>query len=161
MNTAKIRRNFLFILLAFLISSSTVILIPFSMGNDGNLNGLGYVAGILFWVGMIAGTLGYIRLYRSQRNIIIEENNGKKIPGAFRFFSNPPAMIMDVVLIISIVGTAYFTMNVTVSQAGSVIFLLLAVVSVYAHLLLNGRVYQYIWKHQNKDTSVVQDERKE
>lgn len=160
MKIAGIKRCFLFILLAFLISAGTVVLIPFSMTKDGNLNVLGYIAGILFWSGLIVGSVGYLLLYRSQRDVIIGQSNGR-IPGIFRFFSNTPAIVMDVILIISVIGTIYCTRNVTASQTISVIFLLMTLVGVYAHCLLNGKIYQYIRNYKNKDTRVIQGKRKE
>lgn len=160
MRTASIKKHFLLILAAFIISACMVILVPFSAGDDGNLSPIGYAAGILFWAGLIAGVTGYLFLYKKGKTLITENIHEKKIPSALRFFSNPPAAVMDTVMILSIAGTVYCALHVTISQYIAVFFLLMTLAGVYAHFLLNGKIYQYIWNCKKGHQSMKHDERK-
>lgn len=160
MRTTGIKKQFLLILTAFIISACMVVLIPFSTGDDGNLSLLGYAAGILFWAGLIAGIIGYLYLYKKGKAVIAEHIDKKRIPSGLRFFSNPPAAVMDAVLIISLAGTIYCALHVTVSQYIAMVFLLLTLAGVYAHFLLNGKIYQYIWNSKKGHQSLEHEERK-
>ena len=57
------KKGFAGVLAAFAVSALSPVLIPFALDGDGNLNGAGYAAGAMFWLGMIAGIAGYILLY--------------------------------------------------------------------------------------------------
>lgn len=136
---------------AFTVSALSPVLIPFALDKNGNLNGAGYAAGVMFWVGIIAGIVGYVLIYNQYKKICPEEK-GKKI--SLRFFSNRPAQVMDGILIAGIVGTIYCMVNVTVNQIVAVVFLLLTLIGLYSHFLLNGAVYQYIWNNKSENKTV-------
>ena len=59
------KKGFAGVLAAFAVSALSPVLIPcpVALDGDGNLNGAGYAAGVMFWLGMIAGIAGYILLY--------------------------------------------------------------------------------------------------
>lgn len=144
---------------AFAVSALSPMLIPFALDGDGNLNGAGYAAGAMFWLGLITGITGYILLYLKYRKRGTEKAK-RRLPSPLCFFSNRPAQVMDVVLIVGLIGTIYCTVNVTVNQILAVVFLLLALAGIYAHFLLNGDVYQYIrnYKPENKTVQLEKGE---
>lgn len=126
------------------------------------MNAVGYAAGGMFWAGLIAGVAAYILLCRTEKEQIQETAPEDKRPSGLRFFSNPPAKVMDAVLVVGIVGTIYCVVNITVNQMVAAVFLLLMLAGIYAHFLLNGKVYQYIWNYTNdKKTSEEKIEGKE
>ena len=147
------KKGFAGVLAAFAVSALSPVLIPFALDGDGNLNGAGYAAGVMFWLGMIAGIIGYILLY-SQYKKKRTEKTKRKLPSPLRFFSNRPAQVMDAVLIIGLIGTIYCIVNVTADQIVAAAFLLLALAGIYAHFLLNGNVYQYIRNYKPKNKKV-------
>lgn len=147
------RKRFAGVLAAFAISALSPVLIPFALDGDGNLNGAGYAAGGMFWLGLIAGIAGYILLYLRYKKMQTEETKRRR-PSPLCFFSNRPAQVMDAVLIIGLIGTIYCIVNVTVNQIVAVVFLLLALTGIYAHFLLNGNVYQYIRNYKPEDKTV-------
>lgn len=157
-----IKEKFLLICFLFCVSAMTPILVPFSIGKDGNLNIVGYITGALFWFGLVAGSIVYMLVYRKEKVRIQINGSGKKFIPGLCFFSNPPAKVMDIVLVIGIIGTIFCSVNLKVNQFVAIIFLVLLLTGVYAHFLLNGKVYQYIWnyKKENKKTSEL-DKRKE
>lgn len=147
------KKGFVGVMAAFAVSALSPVLIPFALDRDGNLNGVGYAAGALFWLGLIAGTAGYVLLYLQYKKKRTEKNK-RKLPSPLCFFSNRPAQIMDAVLIIGLIGTIYCIVNVTANQIVAVVFLLLTLAGIYAHFLLNGNVYQYIRNYKSKNTTV-------
>lgn len=155
MQIKQIKKWFLLVMLAFAVSSASVILVPFSIGKDGNLNAAGYVSGAMFWAGLLLGIGGYVLLSK-KADIRTEDAKEKKIPNLLRFFSNPPAKVMDGILIIGLAGTAYCAINITVTQILAVLFLVFTVAGIYAHILLNGKIYRYIWTIQKntEDTEI-------
>lgn len=149
------------ILLIFFVSAVTPILIPFATGKDGNLNPLGYVAGAMFWTGLLGGILGYILLFRKDRRMLKEKTAERKLPPGLRFFSNPPASVMDLVMVIGVAGTIYCVLKFTVNPFAEVIFLWMMLTGIYAHFLLNGNMYYYIWNCKNTKTSEEKNKGKE
>lgn len=141
------KKWFLLVMLAFAVSSSSVLLVPFAVGEDGSLNTVGYVSGILFWGGLLAGIGGYILINKKTDFQRTEDMEEKNVPDILKFFSNPPAKIMDVILIIGIMGTIYCAANTAVSEIIATIFLLFLLVGIYSHILLNGKIYQSIWEN--------------
>ena len=147
------KKEFAGVLAAFAVSALSPVLIPFALDGDGNLSGAGYAAGAMFWLGLIAGIVGYILLYlKYRKNETVKTK--RRLPSPLCFFSNRPAQIMDAVLIVGLIGTIYCIVNVTVNQIVAVVFLLLALAGIYAHFLLNGNVYQYIWNYKPEDKTV-------
>lgn len=140
-----VKRGFAGVLAAFMVSALSTVLVPFALDSEGNLNTAGYAAGVMFWAGLIAGAAGYILLRRKESGRIRTAVQKRKLPSALCFFSNRPAMVTDIVMFIGVIGTIYCAVNITANQTAAVIFLLLALAGVYAHFLLNGKLYLYIW----------------
>lgn len=140
-----IRKGFIGVLAAFMVSAVTPLLIPFALDGDGNLNGAGYAAGVMFWAGLIAGCAGYALLYRKEKEKIETGAEKRNRPSALYFFSNLPAKAADGIMIVGVIGTVICAVNVTVNQTVAVIFLLLMLAGIYAHFLFNGKLYSYIW----------------
>lgn len=161
MKQMRIRRKFLLVISIFCISAVTPVMIPFSIDKKGNLNTLGYAAGIMFWGGLLLGIAAYILLWRKEKEQIQGHAIGRKLPPGLRFFGNPPAVAADILLIAGAAGTIYCAVNITANQIMAAIFLLLLLAGFYAHFLLNGNVYQYIWNCKNKKTSEETKEGKE
>ncbi len=147
------KKGFAGVLAAFAVSALSPVLIPFALDSDGSLNGAGYAAGVMFWAGLLAGIAGYILLYLKYKKVERVKRQ-RRLPSPLCFFSNRPAQVMDVVLIIGLIGTIYCIVNVTVNQMLAVVFLLLALAGIYAHFLLNGNVYQYIRNYKPKNKTV-------
>lgn len=151
MKQSGVKKGFLLVLSAFMLSAATTLMIPFSTGKDGCLNRVGYAAGIIFWLGLAAGITGYILLVRKIKAGHVqgteETRQEKGRLTVFRFFSNPPAGIMDIVMIIGMAGTIYCAVNITVNQMAAAVFLLMLLAGIYLHFLLNGNIYRYIWNH--------------
>ena len=153
-----LKKGFAGVMAAFAISALSPVLIPFAFDKNENLNGIGYAAGAMFWMGLAAGIAGYIMIYLRYKKIRPEEKNNKQIPIPLRFFSNRPAKVMDGILIVGLAGMIYCIVDVTVNQGIAIVFLLMVLTGVYAHFLLNGDVYQYIWNYKSEKKKIQSEE---
>lgn len=130
----------------FGISGFSVLLTPYSVMDNGKLAPAGYAAGILFWAGMILGIMAYVLLYREYKKTGITE--AKPAHKLLRYVcSNPAATVADVLLAAALVMMVYVSVNIRFSQTVAMISLFLLVISIYAHFLLNGKVFRYIYKN--------------
>lgn len=136
---------------AFLLSSLSVILVPFSLNESNNLNIAGYISGILFWMGLLAGSGGYFFLYYKNKKRIQEKIQHPKRPAVICFFSSSIGTAADIVLIISLVVTIYCAVKITVNQTVSLVFLFLLIISIYSHFIFNGKIYRYICQKTKKE----------
>ena len=143
----QIKKWFLLVLLVFLVSSASIILVPLAVGKDGILITIGYLGGGMFWGGLLLGIVGYILLNIKAKIREKTKEQGKKIPGVLRFFSNPPARVLDGILIIGIFGTIYCVVNAAINELAEIISLWFLFLGIYGHILFNGKIYRYIWKH--------------
>lgn len=131
---------------AFVISAMSVIVIMgagyIADNQENTANIMGTIAGILFWAGLIAGGILYaLALKKIPKQIRVIQGIR---PGILHFFSNMQATVADIIMIISIVLTIYFAMNDKSNQAIAAVVLFIMLLSIYAHCLLNGKVFRYI-----------------
>lgn len=135
---------------AYGISSGSILFLPFSGNGSDSLTAVGYLIGILFWAGLIAGSGCWIAAYigcrqkKGMQTAIASER-----VGMLCFFQNRQAMIADVVLAISLIAmicNMIIGFNVWVSLL--IIFLLLY--SFHLHYLFNGRLYKFLFKKRRR-----------
>lgn len=158
MKISTIRTEFTFIALAFLISALSSICIPFSVNQNGMLTIKGYIAGALFWTGFLTGIFLYLHLYVRTKKKMWKIARKNKVPMPFRFFQTPPAAVTDIFMFIGVAGSIYCAVNVNNHQVIATILLLITMIGIYAHFLLNGNVFRYIW---NQKTKINRQEEKE
>ena len=149
-----IRKRFVLIIVSLMVSAFALLLVPFSIKDDGTLNVLGYLAGGLFWTGLIGGIAGYMNLLKKYKRKLKRRSSQPKektdkLPG-LQFFSNPPAKVVDVIMMAALVGTIYCISHAGVDPYVAILVVVLAIITIYAHFLLNGKVYRYIWNKQTK-----------
>lgn len=144
--------KFLFGLSVFLygISAMSPVLVPFAMDKNGIMNTVGYVAGAMFWVGVITGSIVYIILILKMKPKRKRRHGKNKIPNVLRFFTNKVAIVVDSILIIGVGGTVFCSFGKIHSQAVIVFFLILLLMGIYTHCLFNGKIYQYICSSQKE-----------
>ncbi len=146
-NRNNIRKYFFLSMGCFSLISLSILLTLFHPWDaTGDLTFIGTLVGIVFWMGLIAGSVSYGMLWKKYKNIITQELPKRKIPAFLRFFSNPFAAIDDSVLILSFMLVIYCGTQVKVSIALEFISMLLFITSLYMHFLLTGKVFQYIAK---------------
>lgn len=127
------------IYLGFLISAASVWMIPMSFDTKGNMNGLGYVTGAVFWAGLLCGILGYILCFRNMEK-----------PGMRHIFNNKPAIAADVILVVSLAVVIYSIYR-GVNEMVGILAIFLLLISLYSHFLLNGKAFFYILNEKKEE----------
>lgn len=158
----KVRKiGFLGTTAAFLLSALTPLAIPFAVDGSGNLTGVGYAAGGIFWLGLVLGLAGYLLLAFRTKGAFPKSRN-RRLPSGLYFCSNRPAIAADAALAVGLVTTIVCAVNIRMPAGIAMAGLVLVLAGVYAHFLFNGKLYEYIWNrpkgHQQKSET---KERKE
>ena len=133
----------------FALTSLAVLLTPLS-GDEGIKKAVGYLIGVLFWLGIAGGCFLYFWLYRKEHKKLKQVIPRGRIPSGLRFFSNQFAAISDGILIVTLCLNIYCIRTLGINQILELAALFLFTTSVYLHFLLNGRVFQYITQNKGK-----------
>ncbi len=154
MKKHKLEETKIFILSAIgiFISSLSVYLLPFSENsNDEEITGIGILIGILFWVGIIMGSLFFLLVWRQLRKDEEYLEIKKRVrPGFLNFFSGRFAIINDATLIVSIVVVIVSVGIPTLPDGIILLGMFFMIYSFCLHFLLNGRVYKYLFRNLEK-----------
>lgn len=130
----------------FFISAVSVLLTPFSVNENGSLETIGYVSGVLFWAGLILGIAAYLMLIREYKKMAVAEEVPKRKIYCY-VGNNPVAAAADILFAVSLIVTIYAAVNIRFHQTAAQVFLFLLVVSFYAHFLFNGKVFRYLYRN--------------
>lgn len=130
----------------FFISAVSVLLTPFSVNENGSLETIGYVSGVLFWAGLILGIAAYLMLIREYKKMAVAEEVPKRKIYCY-VGNNPVAAAADILFAVSLIVTIYAAVNIRFHQTAALVFLFLLVVSFYAHFLFNGKVFRYLYRN--------------
>jgi sterol desaturase/sphingolipid hydroxylase (fatty acid hydroxylase superfamily) len=104
---------------------------------------LGFVLGVVFWLGILGGVL-FMRPISKKRKSDVEYNKIERKITFFRFFRNKPAILSDVLLIISVVVVIAMFIAPTPPQIVLYRSIFGLVFSVEMHDVFNGRNYEYL-----------------
>lgn len=132
------------------ISSLSPLLVPFAIGEDGSLNVLGYISGVMFWAGLILAIIAYILLKKVWEKSQNEKESIVRRISVLRFFSSPHAKVVDGVMIIGMAGVLLSLVNNGLNEWLIVIFLIMMLAGIYGHFLVNGCLYESILNYKNK-----------
>lgn len=126
---------FIIVYISFLVSALSTWLLPMAFDKTDHLSMAGYATGVIFWLGMLVGIVGYILFF------------GKKYgsPNITKMFQNIPAIVADVVFVLSLAGTIYSAIHFEINQWIAVTALFLLILSLYSHFLFNGKVFQHVY----------------
>lgn len=154
MKRKKMMTLFRIDVLLFAISGIVPLLAPFSVNKNGDLTIVGYVSGIMFWLGLLSGIGVYIYLSRrcdeQLKNVKKSLLNNKY--GKIQFMSNQQAKIADLMLLIGTIGTIICYIWIQIPQFIAAIMLLLLLMGIYGHFLFNGLVFLALQKGVQKKT---------
>ena len=137
---------------SFFLVAASFMLMPIDLYYD-NLKVLSYVAGGMFWMFLILGVIIQIFLAASVKKIIKRAAMRNYVPkikkriGITCFFSNFPAMIADIILVLSLIG---LTISAIITQGTAYVcyvFFSLVFFSFSMHCVLNGRIYYFLLNH--------------
>ena len=130
-------------------TSFTIMLIPFVKTNINQASISLYIVATLFWVGIISNIVFLIFTNR-QRKLIERKLNSKNLEaektngiGCFLFFKNKSATVCDIVLFLSAIAIAVFTILKVDSAYLICLCLGILFLSFGAHSYFNGKNYIY------------------
>lgn len=142
----EIKKYFLLSAAALFLSAVSVLLLPVSRTKTQELNVAGYLLGVLFWTGLIGGIVIYQMLFRRMQDRFPKEAAAAKRPSFACFFMGKPGKIADGLLIFAIAGNMICLIQEKANRTVELMFVFLCIVSVYLHVLVNGRIFQYLYK---------------
>lgn len=135
----------------FFLSDLGLFLSQFVVKSDGQTNRIiAVISGLLFWMGLIiAIVFGLL-----QNKMITNKYKDNKI-ALIKFFSNKPAFVFDVLLVVSFVA---FVICMIINRMSNIatIFFSVFIFSFEMHCVFNGKNYKYIISKlgENKDGKI-------
>lgn len=127
------------------------------------IDGLGFLPGILFWGGLIAGVVCQIILETRRRNVfkkynVKRESMQKPRNGLLSFNSNGVAIVVDSLLIVSVAAT--IVAFILTKGTGYLCFVCISVlVFIFCmHCIFNGRNFVFI-KNNEKISQVLEQKK--
>ena len=142
----RIKRLFwLAVMFQFLMSVS-ILLMPMAVQMGQQDRKMTVWIGLVFWISAIAGYL-LIAMANSERKWFINrkvDGNVKmnRRPGFAEFFTNSPATVADVTMILSFLMFVIVGFTEWKYEYISYILLFLLVFSLHMHCMFNGRIYK-------------------
>lgn len=123
----------------FLSSSIGLFLSQFIIKSGGQTNRLiAVISGTLFWIGLILAIIFSLFLNK----ITINKNNDNNI-ALIKFFSNKPAIVFDILLIVSLIAFVICLIVNRMSNIATIIFSIF-IFSFEMHCIFNGKNYKFI-----------------
>lgn len=141
---------FWFSALFFLLSSASVLFVPYADKQVSDFSLL-YLIGGVFWGALLLAIIFICLVNRKRRKSIGKGNRLIKTrAGVFRFYSGIAAAVFDSLLIFAVLALAVL---LTIQKAQSV-FVLSAIAAVLfffeMHCLLNGKNYNYLYRNNER-----------
>lgn len=129
------------------ISSSAILLVMFADFNGNQMQkAMGYLVGIIFWVGIIAGYTVFWKLNRELKKILKQHYRRKRKSriGLITFFSSLHGMIADIICGICFLVLTVLLITKNNAEWLTIIFISLFAFSLQMHCLLNGENFKHI-----------------
>lgn len=145
-----VKKVFLLSAVCMVISSLSVLGMPFAdFESDGAAKIVGYGMGIVFWLFLIAGLVMYRMTYKVLENSIKTIRKGR--PAILKFFSNRPAVVADITLIVSGIWNIFSVVGMIKTELLNAIFASVIFIAFHLHYMLNGTAFEYIIINLNKE----------
>lgn len=141
---------------SFGIMSITFMLMPLDiMLNIINSRLINIIIGIIFWLGLLIGTVSQLILSIKTKPM---RKEGYRKPGLLVFFSNRLATAFDLIMIISLIGLAVSLIATNMVGYSCYVFLSLTVLSFVMHCIFNGQSYKLITGVKKEKNNERKDE---
>ena len=135
------RKYLYYSIISFFTSSMTVWFMPGASAGESN-SALYVLAGV-FWLGFIAGIVFLLPINKGRKaDKKYREKQG--LPPLLRFFSNKPALVFDVLMIVGVVTICLAFVIRSMPEWVLLAATFTAVFSVEMHGVFNGRGYLWL-----------------
>ena len=142
----KIKQLFWFAVLFQFLMSASILLMPMAVQMGQQDRKMTALIGIVFWLSAIAGYV-LLAVANSERKWFINRKVDGNVtmncrPGIAEFFTNIPATVFDVAMIMSFV--MFVVINFTDWRYDYISYVLLSLLffSLHMHCMFNGRIYK-------------------
>lgn len=129
----------------YFLCGASVLLLPLAFSEGNEMNAAGYALGILFWLGLAAGSIFFIQAW-----LKVKDSNeymttkGKTRPGCMSFFRTKAAAAADCICIAALAVTIAGNYTTAVPYMVTLAAMFLLIFSFCLRLILNGRVWGYV-----------------
>lgn len=142
----KIKQLFWFAVMFQFLMSLSVLLMPMAVQMGQQDRKMTVLIGLVFWISAIAGYV-MIAMANSERKWFINRKVDGNVnmncrPGIAEFFTNVPATVADVTMILSFLMFVIIGFTEWKYEYISYILLFLLVFSLHMHCMFNGRIYK-------------------
>lgn len=145
-NTGKIKRLFWLAVFCFFIMSVSILLMPLTEKPQEHRRIMVILIGLCFWIPAITGYVLIAVANQERKHISNQELDGNVkmdcYPGIITFFSNVPATVFDVAMILSFLMLIIINFTDWKYEYVTYVLLFLMVLSLNMHCLFNGRIYK-------------------
>lgn len=142
----KIRRLFWFAVVFIFLMSASILLMPIAVRMGEQDRKMTALIGIVFWLSAITGYTLIAMANTERKWFIIRKVDGDvKMnchPGIATFFTNVPATVFDVTMILSFLMLIIINFTDWRYEYVTYVLLFLMVLSLNMHCLFNGRIYK-------------------
>lgn len=159
-NLQDLEKRFLITVGCFFLISIALFLLPlYGRGETGIEKGIGTLAGILFWAGILSGCVSYFLMYQKYKETLAKRLPQSRIPSCLRVWENPVAIGIDILFLIGLIGAVYCNMTIGANRILDFLSLFITITCFYLHFLATGKVFQYLAQVKRKK-GVKENERK-
>ena len=138
------KTSFYLSVISFLISSVTILFMPFGSFEQDGKQTLAFILAIVFWLFFILGFVFLLPISKQRKS---DKNfKSKGGIGLLRFFSNKPAMIADGLMIAGIIALILTFIIPTLPGWITLVATFTAVFFLEMHGIFNGMNYEYMSK---------------
>ena len=142
----KIRRLFWFAVVFIFLMSASILLMPIAVQMGEQDRKMTALIGIVFWLSAITGYTLIAMANAERKWFIIRKIDGNvKMnchPGIATFFTNVPATVFDVTMILSFLMLIIINFTDWRYEYVTYVLLFLMVQTLNMHCLFNGRIYK-------------------
>ena len=142
----RIRQLFWFAVLFISLMSASVLLMSFAIQMGEQDREVTVLTGIIFWLSAIAGYVMIAIADTQRKRFIIQKADGdvkmSSRPGILTFFSNVPATVFDVMMILSFLMLVIINFTDLRYEYIAYVLLFMVVLSLNMHCLFNGKIYR-------------------
>lgn len=154
----KIRRLFWFAVVFIFLMSASILLMPIAVKMGEQDRKMTVLIGIVFWLSAIAGYVLIAMANAERKWFIIRKIDGNvKMncrSGIAEFFTNVPATVADVTMIMSFLMFVIIGFTKWRYEYISFVLLFLLVFSLHMHCMFNGRIYKVTkYKRTRRESS--------
>lgn len=149
------RKLLIISVIGYFCCAASVLLLPLSVSEGGEMNTAGYALALTFWIGLAVGILFFVLAWsRVKKSDDYQKLKKALKPGWAGFFSGKAATAADILFLIALAVTIAGNSAAGVPYMVTLAGMFLLIFTFCMHFILNGRV----WKASYGDVKKLSEE---